>query len=48
MRELRDNAITNGYLHKPDYMNQYALKSRPVIIIGYTKMIMIWLVLSNH
>lgn len=37
MRELRDNAITNGYLHKPDYMNQYALKSRPVIIIGYTK-----------
>lgn len=37
LRELRDNAITNGYLHKPDYMNQYALKSRPVIIIGYTK-----------
>lgn len=37
MRELRDNAITNGYLHKPDYMNQYALNSRPVIIIGYTK-----------
>lgn len=37
LRELRDYAITNGYLHKPDYMNQYALNSRPVIIIGYTK-----------